>query len=399
MIKIRLTSLIALVSIALIHVNPRIGQAYEILQPTKGNMDDSNLIKAIKSNNQIAALRLIEKGINIDQPSTSGLRGTPLMYAVSVNNPTIVKALLAKGAEVNAVDITGDPAISWAAFSGNSKLISILLHAGANPYIRSKHGTSLDVVYRLWHSDSVAKVFRNYLLAKEQEKESELIQCVRNNELNKIENETILNTDLEDILGMPVLHIAVENHHNEIVKILLEKGANVNSTNRAGQTSLAWAARFGNKEAVKLLLENGANPNLADTTYQLHPLIGAAIQEDSEIVDLLVESGAKVNHADVINECAPIHWAIMYGEFDNVRFFLKHGADLQMTVLDDQYTALTLAQATQNSSIIKLINEFSIKKQLMGAWDISRIDYVYSDTTVSIPYEYSGGFILQKIGM
>jgi hypothetical protein len=60
--------------------------------------------------------------------------------------------------------------------------------------------------------------------------------------------------------GHPLLHMAVNDGHLEVVRLLLNHGADVNATNPTGSTALHIAASWDDGEMVQLLL--GYKPNV-----------------------------------------------------------------------------------------------------------------------------------------
>ena len=59
-------------------------------------------------------------------------------------------------------------------------------------------------------------------------------------------------------LGLTALHWAANGQHKDVVKLLLDRGAAPNQANEFGETPLHWAAS-GNKKIVELLLKGGAD--------------------------------------------------------------------------------------------------------------------------------------------
>ncbi|KAG7376801.1 hypothetical protein PHYBOEH_001277 [Phytophthora boehmeriae] len=108
------------------------------------------------------------------------------------------KAVILGGADVNGKNKFGRNALHWAASSGQTEMVSLLLD----------HGTELTAV---------------------------------------------------DEAGQTALHFAAYYSETEIVSLLLENGADVTAKQKGGETALHLAARNGKPEAVWLLLENGAD--------------------------------------------------------------------------------------------------------------------------------------------
>lgn len=82
---------------------------------------------------------LLDRGINVNTPGRRLLSFrndtgfTPLIYAAmnERNDPTVLQWLLERGAEVNAKASSGESALSVARLRGETKLVSLLLKAGA----------------------------------------------------------------------------------------------------------------------------------------------------------------------------------------------------------------------------------------------------------------------------
>ena len=65
-----------------------------------------------------------------------------LIEAIKKGHPAIVHALLAKGADPNARDAHGGPALVWAAAGGNPEIVTLLLDHGADRDARDEDGAS-----------------------------------------------------------------------------------------------------------------------------------------------------------------------------------------------------------------------------------------------------------------
>ena len=361
------------------------------------------LINAILQKDVLAVKTLIDKGSNVNLKEQNGLQGTPLMYATSTGNVQLCKLLIEKNTKINAIDINKDHALNWATYYGHVSIMSLLLENGADLYLQSKHGTAIDVAYRLWHNDSVANVFRKYIPNKPySKKQLKMLNAVRNNDIKQTQEliDKGVSPDLKDILGIPILQLAAQENYNELIRLLLHKGANVNALNRVGQTPLAWAARFGSIESVKLLLKAGANPNTTDIKYQLTPLIAAAYGNHIKIGELLIQNGAKINHKEVINNASALIWALTKNNTDFVKMLVRHGANYHEKVLEgNKYSAYDLATAYNNNQLVKFFNnldQLKKQKQLEGSWKVHAIKYHYPDTTYVVNQIKYGRFIFNK---
>ncbi|BCS92346.1 tetratricopeptide repeat protein [Metallosphaera javensis (ex Sakai et al. 2022)] len=72
-----------------------------------------------------------------------------------------------------------------------------------------------------------------------------------------------------DGMGNTMLHLAVRNGMEEMVRLLLDAGADVNAVNNEGHTPLYYAILSCNQGIGKLLLDRGADPGLAGAGPEL----------------------------------------------------------------------------------------------------------------------------------
>lgn len=352
------------------------------------------LIIAVSNNDERMVGLLIKRKADPNQKEKKGLEGTPLMY--SSVNPTvsIASRLIKAGADVNSIDVNKDPAINWAAYYGNIGLMRLLIKHGADLMMQSKHGTSLDVGLRLWHSDSVMDVFRSTKFNKSVNSQTNaLLYAIKGNDLDGVRKllQSGAAANAKDGLGTPLLQIAAEAGYVAITQLLLTHGADPNQMNRVGQVPLAFATRFHHLEIVKLLLESGADPNLTGEHYRLTPLMGAAVGGDKEIGRLLLEAGARMSVTDSVNQCTALHWAMFYGNILFAKMLLYEGADYHAKVLDNTYTGYSLAKAYGYYELVREMEHLDAKDNpLIGSWKVDQIQYIYKDTTVVVEHVSQG---------
>lgn len=99
------------------------------------------LFYAVRNEHLDAAKALIKAGANVNLADVSGV--TPLMLAAQNGNTEMVQALLASKANVNAKDKFGQsPLLYGTTYSNNPKVVSALLHAGADKKAMNASGKS-----------------------------------------------------------------------------------------------------------------------------------------------------------------------------------------------------------------------------------------------------------------
>ena len=155
------------------------------------------------------------------------------------------------------------------------------------------------------------------------------------------------------------LHAAIEKGNVEIVRILVEAGADVNKPGWMGQTPLALAVEEGNAEIMEILLSatpasTGDSSALSQPGWMEETLLHDAIEEeDEELVRMLVEAGADVDMAGWMDE-TPLHAAIEKGNVEIVRILVEAGADVNKPGWMGQ-TPLTLAVEEGNAEILGIL--------------------------------------------
>ena len=83
---------------------------------------------------------LVEAGADVDRNDQGRNRWTPLMHAIHTDQEEAATRLLARGASANATSPGGVPPLIMAAGYGQSDLVEVLLHHGADPYADAGNG-------------------------------------------------------------------------------------------------------------------------------------------------------------------------------------------------------------------------------------------------------------------
>ncbi len=106
---------------------------------------DIELHKAVRANDAVRVLQLLNDGANVDAPETKktsalNSKSTSLVVAAGKEFEEIVRILIENGADVNAASIYGSTALSEAAVKGNTTIVRMLLEAGAKVDAANKWG-------------------------------------------------------------------------------------------------------------------------------------------------------------------------------------------------------------------------------------------------------------------
>ena len=98
---------------------------------------------------------LITSGAEIETKEIESGRNA-LMYSCFSGNSKLVELLLLKGAHVNSSDNTGRTAMMMAATIGNEEIVNLLLNWGANAHLQDISGaTAIDWAIGSGHSEVV----------------------------------------------------------------------------------------------------------------------------------------------------------------------------------------------------------------------------------------------------
>ncbi len=159
----------------------------------------------------------------------SGIR-EDLFRAIRRDDAHALRTALLRGADSNALDDNGEPAIVLAARSKCWNAVRALAEL---------RGTRLDAANR----DG-----SNTLMYAALHGEIELVRSLvaRKAEVNKT--------------GWTPLHFAAANGHVEVIRFLLEHHAYIDAESPNGTTPLMMAARQAQPSSVRLLMDEGADP-------------------------------------------------------------------------------------------------------------------------------------------
>jgi uncharacterized protein len=225
----------------------------------------------VRAQDVITQLRMISEG-----NETTSAKGNPtpadvaLVNALVADDSAKVAEALKAGADANAVDRNGTPALVIAVSGKDAAGVQLLLDAGADPNTR--------------HSDTAGK-FRK----------------------------------------TPAVQFAAANGSVEILRLLAKGGADLNAADATGVTPLMSAAYMGHEDVVDALLTAGAPLEGRDEAGYT-ALIFASNAGKAAVVQKLLTAGADAN-ARALDDSTPIMFAAQ-GAFDDcVRLLCGAGAD------------------------------------------------------------------------
>ena len=315
------------------------------------------LLDAIRSKDLELVRSVIEQGADVNLAGASGYLATPLMYAASMPDPAILKYLIRKGADIDARDKMGDPAINWAAYYGHLEIVKALMQSGARTDLRG-HGNAREIAMRRGFLDMERAILENENAIRElSAAEVGLTTAIQEGTATTIKPLLAgLNSNmLLNELHRPLLHVAASQGRDQYVDELIDVGADVDSLDDIRFTPLFEAARHGHISTARRLLKAGANVNhrASEHALSLTPLHLAAIGGSTEAVSLLLEHGAQIDALGRTG-ATPAFWAMQEGNFDVVVQLLENGSDPTIEVAEN-VSLLSIAPTLQNEALLKAL--------------------------------------------
>lgn len=154
---------------------------------------------------------------------------TALMRAVKANDAAAAARLISQGADVNELDANGDPPLIQAAYLGHTKIVELLLQAGAD----------VSVV------DPGMKATALHAAAYAGRTEAARLLVQGGIDINK----------QGPYNGYTALHDAIWQNNIEVARVLIEAGADLTIRAHGGETPLQMAQARGRRE-IGALIEN-----------------------------------------------------------------------------------------------------------------------------------------------
>ncbi len=256
-------------------------------------LDTDNIFEAIQNNDLINVIRIIFKGIDLNEEDPNQENITPLMFASMEGHIEIVGCLLINNADVNYENEYGLTALRYACQYGHLNIVQLLLANGADPNIidtcdSSPLGMAIDNGYR----EIVLELLNYPGIEIELPCDKDYNVMIKACELgwtDVVSRLLDLGAGIEEseFCDEIPLHMASQSGHVELVRILLNRGANINSVNEDGNTALTMASVMGHINVVKLLLVSGADIHILN--YQNEKVFEfGGVKNNQEIYELLI---------------------------------------------------------------------------------------------------------------
>lgn len=154
-------------------------------------------------------------------------------------------------------------------------------------------------------------------------------------------------------ISFAMLHKAVTDGNDRMLKIFKELGADLNEIDSNGHTCVTTAIDEGNEEILKLLAELGAD--LDHTSHDGNfPLLEAIDDNDNEKVRLLLKLKADPNRISIDKETSPLIQAVRLGSEKAIKQLIRAGANPNLSSTLNN-TPLVKAVNYKNLSLMELL--------------------------------------------
>ena len=223
-----------------------------------------------------------------------------------------MEALIIQGADVNAVDATGETPLYAACASGESGACRVLLSAGADPLKKARGALPLHAAIAAESFDCV----------------DVLVEVPVGDQAYAEKVRTMLK--VEGRLGMLPLHLCANLEGGlgiEFAERLLEAGAEVNAVSRGGSgrgTALLACVARDHVDLMRVLFARGATPEI-DADRGVGVMHEAVMRRSISSMQILASAGVSVECCGE-NGVTPLHRAALFGWEEGIAWLLENGA-------------------------------------------------------------------------
>ncbi len=307
-------------------------EMYDLILSKTNNINQANknkdtaLINACRNNNEVLALKIIEKGADVNSRNNEGLNA--LGCLIHQNNPDILaEKLIQKGIDINLSDEYNESLIfkTIRYYNKENHILDLLLNNKVNINVVNKDGYS-----------PLQEACQNENIP------AEIITRL-------IVNKNILNSTA-GYEKISAAHFAVDEYDGNInaIPVLIKAGADLNIKNLEGENVLIAACKNSKitENLMQLIINNTTDINFQNNSK--NSALHVAVQKnDFKKTALLVKNKASVNLKN-IDGSSPLHIAVEeYDSYETINFLIKNGADINAVNIDNQ-TPLILCYAENN---------------------------------------------------
>ncbi|KAJ1835551.1 phosphate system positive regulatory protein pho81 [Coemansia sp. RSA 2711] len=230
------------------------------------DINERTLAHEASIHGSLAILRAaVAAGCNADEPDYYGRR--PVHYAAINSHEPCLRYLIDQGCSIQAVDDDGSHAFDYALVNGRVECARMLLDHDPSIARGDQEHPVLTLACDRGHADIVQMLLRAGA-------------------------EMTMNAQ-----GMHPMHVTARAGYTDILRILLGHGAPTNIVDKdLGWTPVFYAAAEGNVDCIRVLLDSGCDLDIVDENGR-SPTYFAANEGHLECVDMLLEAAAAAAEA------------------------------------------------------------------------------------------------------
>ncbi|KIX93965.1 uncharacterized protein Z520_10302 [Fonsecaea multimorphosa CBS 102226] len=331
---------------------------------------ETALYRAVSQGDKSIVKLLLEN--NADPQARPPGANSPLQTAVISDRSSILKMLIEKStAGLEEVTSAGETPLYLAVARGQTKNVTSLLEAGANPHARPVgKDTMLDLAVNRRDSSILELLLKSGSDPNQRNRDGDtpLNRFVATGSANMVRTllEYGANPKAKDRKGDPPLSVAVHQGHSSIVALLLARedvDSIIDSENSKGETPVYTAISRGHTSITEILLKNGADPNKRPP--QGETVLNLAVSHgNSTLVNQLLDRGVDVNVANKSGD-SPLSQAVVRGDSFMISLLLSAGADVN-AVNSTAEPILYRAVSTGNAAVTALLLAHGAKSDVQS---------------------------------
>ncbi|MGQ0430747.1 MAG: ankyrin repeat domain-containing protein [Gammaproteobacteria bacterium] len=253
--------------------------------------------------------------------TAKGKGGRTWLHSVaSKGNVDAARVFLEHGADVNAVDDEGAPALVLAVLKNHTAMVRFLLDSGADPTIQLtiEGSPTVESFVKRGEQPEIRTAIKQAKLRRS-DSMSAWVQAIGRSDAPEMKRILAAHPEYGSSPypggGWP-LYQAVAAGGHEAVELLLDAGAPIDAKEENGGTALMLSVIAENAELVNLLIDRGAELG--------HALTVAAGECKLDMLTLLIERGVNVNYLD--QGTTALDHAQLMGHDVCMKLLKKHGA-------------------------------------------------------------------------
>lgn len=323
----------------------------------------NELIKALEEYNTIEAIKIINKGFDIESHDKHGRNALHLSCESGLSE--VSQFLIKKNFPVNIPGEYGNYPIHCAVLSGDIKIVKKLLNAGQEVNIKNFDGdTPLHISVKEGQNEISLFLMDKADINAENNEGLTPIQCFTSDTSQEVIQQLIKHgADIfrKDKYGNNLLHLAaLQNYFNinleDIVELAYQSGLNINEKNKNNETPLLVAVDNKNSffvsfyltfkskliEEEKNILFNAVDNDDCRTVELLSQMSIELLDkekdkknilffaESNNMLHLLINLGVDINFQTETG-ITKLHKSVLENKIDFVELLIQHGADMNLS--------------------------------------------------------------------